>query len=37
METPKPEPKPTPVPVAQPTGLKLKSNVQAGPDFDITP
>ena len=37
METPKPGPDPKPAPVAQPAGLKVKTNVKAGPDFDITP
>jgi len=35
METPKPGPDPKPAPVAQPTGLKVKTNVKAGPDLDV--
>jgi len=37
METPKPGPDPKPAPVAQPTGLKVKTNVKAGPDLDVAP
>jgi hypothetical protein len=35
METLKTGPNPKPAPVVQPTGLKVKTNVKAGPDLDV--
>jgi len=35
VETPKPGPDPKPAPVAQPTGLKVKTNVKAGPEIAV--